>query len=32
MFNLCTTMPNLIWFVDGANRGAVNKVKRLGKV
>jgi hypothetical protein len=27
MHNLHTQIPNLIWFVDGANRGAVNECK-----
>src|SRR5215211_4550598 len=28
-FSLHKTIPNLLWFVDGANRGAVNEVKSL---
>jgi len=27
MFKLHTEIPNLLWFVDGANRGATNEVK-----
>ena len=27
MFHLHTEIPNISWFVDGANRGAVNECK-----
>ena len=29
IFNLNTTIPDLIWFGDGANSGAVNEVKSI---